>query len=99
MVEEKKCIGESKHPSLHVDEVSPQLVIRCDTSIDTYRRVFAFCRKFLFLDPSESGQVHMRVIVAGEVKGKCAPIGLCPGTHVVIEEVTCAKRSRDHDKR
>jgi hypothetical protein len=45
-VEEKKCIVESKYPSLYGDEVSPQLVIRGDTSIR--KRVFVFGINFSF---------------------------------------------------
>jgi hypothetical protein len=43
----------------NIINVSPQMVIPCDTFIDTYGRIFAFCRKFLFLNHPTSGQVHL----------------------------------------
>jgi hypothetical protein len=51
-----------QHPFPHGDEVSPQPVIRGDTSIYTNLRMFAFCHKFLFLNPLKMGQFHNAII-------------------------------------
>ena len=48
-------------PFLIRREVSPQTLFCGDTSIDMYRRMFAFYNKFLFLNPPKSGQVHAKM--------------------------------------